>query len=534
MFVALAKKIFNFSSLTVRLVVLVNALLIVGGVGQIFLFGSYMRNDMVAVSSSQLQAMAHHVAEDIDRDIICRRDFLQALASHAPRQMPVDASAWRAWVGGFLGIGNLFPGGIRLVDESGRLLARDPTFPEPVDDLPVDADLIARAIQNGFAADLPGKGEQVSAPVLEMAVPIRDQGGQVRGLLIGMTPLRSSSFFGAFTSTRIGKTGDLILVSSRDDVLMTASETDVVLHPLPLKSRDSLYGKGVTPSQGVGIDMRADGVRELAATAAVPTLGWSVVARVPTREIFASVDYLESFILQTALAACVVISVFLVFSVRHLLRHLRYAASHADQMTLAKIPFESLPVARDDEVGHLTKAFNRLLATLLASRADLDYLAHHDDLTGVANRKQFNDSLDGYLARARRQGKGLALLYLDLDGFKPINDSFGHEAGDEVLRHVARRLAKVTRKGDLLARFGGDEFVLLISDLHDIAAEAALVARKCETALVSPISYKGHNLHVGLSIGIARFPIDGQTAEELLARADHAMYRAKRGKVRLA
>lgn len=140
---------------------------------------------------------------------------------------------------------------------------------------------------------------------------------------------------------------------------------------------------------------------------------------------------------------------------RYQLRPLRHAAQHADRMTRGEIPLAPLPLIRRDEVGHLTAAFNGVLARLLASRADLEHSAHHDGRTGLPNRHLLADRMQQALGRARRGEHQVALLFLDLDGFKTINDNWGHSAGDAALCEVAARLGAVLRCEDTLARVGG-------------------------------------------------------------------------------
>ncbi|HTH15409.1 MAG TPA: diguanylate cyclase [Magnetospirillum sp.] len=153
-------------------------------------------------------------------------------------------------------------------------------------------------------------------------------------------------------------------------------------------------------------------------------------------------------------------------------------------------------------------------------------LAHHDHLTGLPNRNLLNDRMNHALARVKRNGGRMAVLYVDLDKFKPINDSLGHEAGDHVLREVSARLAACVRSSDTVARVGGDEFVVVVEEIQR-SAEAALVARKIVDALARPFDYQGHVCQIGASIGVAVFPDDGNSMEEVSKAADVAMYRVK-------
>jgi diguanylate cyclase (GGDEF)-like protein/PAS domain S-box-containing protein len=163
-----------------------------------------------------------------------------------------------------------------------------------------------------------------------------------------------------------------------------------------------------------------------------------------------------------------------------------------------------------------------------AAEQEIAHLAFHDHLTGLPNRTLLEEHLAIALARASRQGHSVALLFLDLDDFKLVNDSFGHVAGDQVLGEVAGRLRAVTRASDLLARQGGDEFLLLLTDLgDDPEGVAGAVAAKLTSALERPFRLDGSSFHIGASIGISLFPRDAASADALMRHADAAMYRAK-------
>ena len=157
----------------------------------------------------------------------------------------------------------------------------------------------------------------------------------------------------------------------------------------------------------------------------------------------------------------------------------------------------------------------------------LNHLAHYDSLTGLPNRFLFTDRLGQALARARRQHSAAALLFLDLDGFKDINDTLGHGAGDQWLAEVGERLSTCVRACDTVARFGGDEFVLVLSELTNPTADAEAATRRVLSTLAAPFVLDGKELRISASIGITIAPADGETVSDLMKNADMAMYRAK-------
>ena len=160
----------------------------------------------------------------------------------------------------------------------------------------------------------------------------------------------------------------------------------------------------------------------------------------------------------------------------------------------------------------------------------LEFLATHDLLTRLPNRSLFTELLSNVLAEARRSKKSVAVLFLDIDKFKQINDTLGHDAGDLLLQHVAKQLRQLLRDGDLVARQGGDEFIMALPNLTSID-DASLLAEKVLRALEQPCTLpstpQGHTMKVSVSIGIALYPENGTDIESMLKCADIALYRAK-------
>ncbi len=160
------------------------------------------------------------------------------------------------------------------------------------------------------------------------------------------------------------------------------------------------------------------------------------------------------------------------------------------------------------------------------AEARIRFMAHHDLLTGLANRVMLQERLEGLLALARRHQNHLAVLFLDLDHFKNVNDSLGHHAGDVLLKEVANRIQAAVRDADVVARQGGDEFIVVLAGLEEPEAAAA-VAVKLLVQVAEPVTIDGHVVSVAPSIGISIFPADGGSADELIRHADSAMYLSK-------
>ena len=195
-------------------------------------------------------------------------------------------------------------------------------------------------------------------------------------------------------------------------------------------------------------------------------------------------------------------------------------------------------ILRDDEgVAFLTQGVMFDVTAQKEAEAEIAHMAYHDKLTGLPNRAMFEEHLTYALARARRGAEAVAVLYMDLDNFKMLNDTKGHAAGDELLKRIAERLQDAMRKTDLVARQGGDEFLVLLADMEmsgdgndetTVYGVAESVAHRVMAAFASPFPVDGRDYPTSASIGISVYPLDARDAATLLMNADKAMYHIKR------
>jgi diguanylate cyclase (GGDEF)-like protein len=254
----------------------------------------------------------------------------------------------------------------------------------------------------------------------------------------------------------------------------------------------------------------------------------------PLDDVLSGAHLLGSQIIRMVLVfsgLAVLLAILFARAVTKPLHLLAYAATHL----FAEHAMNTLPLKRTDEIGVLARCFDRLrreikaqMDALHTKQRELVHLATHDVLTGLPNRMLFMQKLESAIEEAARRDEGLAVLFVDLDRFKQINDQFGHSVGDKVLIAVARRLKQVLCATDVVARLGGDEFIVLIEGARVAEAAPGIAARMMD-ALNETLLMDGHCMTVGASIGISQFPDDSGTAEELLLNADAAMYAAKSG-----
>ncbi|NNG23754.1 sensor domain-containing protein [Telluria aromaticivorans] len=198
----------------------------------------------------------------------------------------------------------------------------------------------------------------------------------------------------------------------------------------------------------------------------------------------------------------------------------------ADAIRRARDELEIRVAERTAELAGANALLQEEINERRQAEARVHHMAYHDSLTGLPNRALLSDRLDLALKAAQRNGRKLAVMFLDLDRFKNINDSLGHATGDHLLREVARRLCAAVRDSDTVARLGGDEFVVLLPDIKG-AQECAGVADKIIGALATPFPFEGHSLHISPSIGICLCPDNGADVDTLMRHADAAMYHAK-------
>lgn len=520
------------NSIVTRLLLFGVCIALIGVVTRYQMLTSFLREDLGRVVAAQLEATAQYVAGDIDYKIQQRQNMLKRLAATLPRELLTRPDDLHRWLGERHDLQPLFSHGLFVTDLVGAVVIDYPRRKERDGLSYADRDYVRDALSGVSAIGRPVVGRIVAEPVIPLAEPIKDADGRVQAVLVGITASAAPGFLDLLQQIRIGESGGFLLISPRDQIFVAATKPELIMKPTAAPGVNPLHDRAMAGFRGAGVTVNAQGIEEVAGFASVHSTGWFVVARLPTTEAFATVKRTQKYLVWNTPVIIGLFLFFATFGLMYVFRPLLRTADHADRMTLGKLPLAPLPVTRADEVGHLTEAFNRLLTKLLSSRAELDEMAHHDTLTGLPNRLLLADRMGQVLARARRNQTSLAIFFIDLDGFKLINDGFGHQAGDAALVEVAHRLSTIVREADTLARVGGDEFVLMVSDLElavtSAQAVAAAVAEKCIEAMRPGIRIKGEACRLGLSIGIVIG--DGSSSfDELICKADSAMYRAKQG-----
>jgi diguanylate cyclase (GGDEF)-like protein len=282
-----------------------------------------------------------------------------------------------------------------------------------------------------------------------------------------------------------------------------------------------------------------------------PSMDGSLLLTYPRNELNAIIERLQEEYLWLYAAGMLLFALFIWRISLRTMQPLRKLAARVEN--IAKGDLTPTVIVQNDEIGNIASSINDLLGELASSRQtinqhaeelkktveqrtrelrvaneELSHQSTHDAMTGLPNRKLFNDRLSQSLLMAHRSTAGMALMFIDLDRFKWVNDTFGHATGDALLKIVAERIQSCLREGDTVSRLGGDEFTVILSQSGTLL-NIEEVAVRILSELTTPFDLPGANqTQISASIGIAQFPEHGDTAAKLLLHADHAMYNAKK------
>ncbi|MGL4318134.1 MAG: diguanylate cyclase domain-containing protein [Pseudomonas sp.] len=384
-----------------------------------------------------------------------------------------------------------------------------------------------------------GAHSALGRPTLHVSTPLADEQGQVFALVVVNVDL------------------DQLFLQLKSDlpdyyrVYLSNNWGDLLVHPDPQRTFGFEQGRRMflqdefpevrqllDDGSRDGLVSRADSDGDEPLVAAFTRLGRSeqrfviLGLAMPEAKVLAAAAHLGQRIAQVVLLFSLLALGIAIVASRALTRPLK-SMTQAVQNFSREHRVSALPEQRRDELGLLARSFRQMQEEVLShleelnqSRNALEHLARHDPLTGLPNRRVFFERLEHALAHSRRSGKQLAVLFIDLDHFKELNDSLGHSLGDHVLQAVATLLRSATRESDTVARLGGDEFVILFEVVED-AQQVIGILQKLHERFQLPMLLDGHEVQVQASMGVSLFPRDGDDIESLVQQADRAMYKAK-------
>ncbi|MCF8480562.1 MAG: sensor domain-containing diguanylate cyclase [Rhodospirillum sp.] len=511
--------------------------------------GRMAGREVEAAIGEELAEVAFNMGDKFDRGMFSRAAEIDLLAEMEALTDPADPIHIRALldriqaaVPQFTWMGYLSPDGTVLAATGGVIegsnVAHRPVFSQGIKGLYVgdvhEATMLAKA--------LPSNPNGEPLRFVDLSRPIQGEDG-VSGILAahlgwGWAREIQDSLIGPLRDRR---NVEMFIVDRENRVLLAPLGSPLTSNPSgqPAQLPAVFSGGPDGPKEGWGIHVWPNGTRYLTGYAreqgykSYPGLGWTVICRSPVSEALAPVGTLKLLTFNIGIATAIVFAFLAWLVAGRVTRPLRSITRAADGLRHGAIGANLPYVGGSREIEYLSGSLRALVDTLTATnnqRAKMETMALKDILTNLPNRTALRAHLDGLSGTKVLDGQAVAFLYMDLDGFKRVNDSLGHEAGDAVLRHCASRLIACLREGDLAVRMGGDEFVLLVHATPESWREVAdAVAARVIAAITAPIPLDdGAVARVGTSIGIAAWPLDGESYGDVMHRADQTLYAVKR------
>ncbi|MEK4852482.1 diguanylate cyclase [Paenibacillus sp. FSL H7-0756] len=496
---------------------------------------------------SSLAAEANQMSEKLDQFMWSRSGEIEVLSKLNAFQEPVEPAEAGGllnqlkkslpvftWVGFLDKTGNVVASTDRILQ--GTNISQRPVFQQ--------------ALKGTFVGDVHDAvllSKLLPAPTgealqfVDVSVPVMDKQGQTSGVLAAHLSWEWSREVEASIVNPLKerlKGVEVFVVSKKDDTILLGPEaltgkrmTDAVLQQA--RSGKNSY----VIEQERGRDSYLTGYAYGDGYLNYPGLGWTVMIRQPADIAFASVHQLERFILISGLLTAAVFALIGWLLASWISRPLRDITRTADLLS-SGADVEIPASTRFKDVAILSASLRGLVNNLTKTETKLSYMsdmALHDKLTGLPNRAALDEFLAHAVSKAKQKRTTLSFLYMDLDGFKKVNDSFGHAVGDALLQEVAFRLMDCTRDNEIVARLGGDEFLIILNtSAGKPMKEAEVVASRIISKINQPILIKGEELRVGCSVGAAVWTPDGGDTALTLRLADEALYISKRsGKNRI-
>lgn len=506
---------FKVSALLVLMVML--ATVLVGGASLIV-----AEREMRQVIGDQEMATLTSAAAYLDRDITSKQQVLRVVAESL-QAAPLPRGQVQAQLELRGALREEF-GNVSALDRHGQLIAnlQDRRLVGKLNGSGRQYFRDTLATQEGIVS-APFRSVLSGRPVVAITQPVLGRSGAVDYVLVGTIDLQRPAFAGQLNALRGHSGGYLFIV---------AADGTMVHHPDPSRvlTRDagagSLTQRVLSSPDGWRADALDQGREVLLAHKRLRQADWTIAVAFPIRDVFAPMAGVRLNALAAASLAALVAGLLGWLLMRSLLAPLYRLYGQVLALGRDDADIEQFNSRRPDEFGQLSRAFYRVSRQQQMAERNLQRLATTDPLTGAHNRRMFDEFFPQALKRATRAGQQIGLAVLDIDHFKNINDSHGHQAGDAVLVQFADRLRQAVRSTDTVARIAGDEFVIVFEHL-DQAHDVNLLGEKIVAAMKAPFNVQGKPLEVSASIGIAittELPAD---VEKVMLAADQALYCVK-------
>jgi diguanylate cyclase (GGDEF)-like protein len=505
-----------------KITALVIALVLVAGIGSGGISLLIAESELRQVIARQELSLLTSAAALIDNDLQNKQQLLNSLTEHSPGREPA-LDQMQALFEAHEALRDQFFN-VTAFDASGNLVAslRDR-----------NARRINISERRYFQDTLNSKEGVISAPfksalsgrpVVVLTQPLRDADGRIVGIILGAIDLLRPSFSGQLDALRSSADGYLFLVTD-DGIIVHHPNKNLVLEKID-DNPGTLGEAALRGGEGWEDGLLDDGIPTLLVHKHLRLVDWTIGLSYPVRSAFAP---MQSIRLRAFAGAAILTGLAGLFGwagTPKLLRPLVKLRRHVEDVGAGRVGIGVFDVARADEFGHLSRAFYALSQLREKAERELHRLATTDALTGINNRRMFDEFFPNVLARAARSGHQVGLAFLDIDHFKQVNDTLGHAAGDAVLVEFARRLTHAVRITDTVARLAGDEFVIVFEHL-DSATEADLLGRKILDAMQPPFVIGEAQRSITTSVGIGLTTNANVDMEDVMRAADQALYGVK-------
>ena len=461
------------NSLKSRITFATLALFLVSIWSLLFYSNRILREDLQRLLGEQQYSTASVLASDINTELDDRLKALEQVATRITPPMLNDSRSIDAFLRDRPVLASMFSAGVFVTRADGALIAQIHAGEMDISSNFGDREVVIESLKGKSVIGTPVPGTTDGAPVFGVATPIRNGGGAVIGSLVGVIDLGQRNFLDKISRKHFSETGGYLLVDSKLRSIITSTDKSRIMELLPAPGNDATMDRFLGGFEGTSVIADQKGNDVLASAKQIPSTGWLVIATMPMRDAFAPIHHMQQRILFATVVLTLVAGSLTWILLRYQLSPMLNALQALAKLSSADAPLVPLSVTSNDEIGDLIRGFNRLL-TILGQRDDeVRQLAFYDTLTGLPNRRLLNDRLKQAIAAAKRSGGYGAVLFLDLDNFKPLNDTHGHDSGDMVLIEAALRLKRCVRESDTVARFGGDEYIVILSELDGGEKEAA-------------------------------------------------------------
>jgi diguanylate cyclase (GGDEF)-like protein len=493
----------------------------------VFYLSEALQSKLEYLFSGQLNNIVDYAADDLNRKIDLRITLLGRVAKTIETQDLQSPARLQKALNRHLPPAALFPLGGGVIDRKGAILAEfEPIVRGRLGGHIKNVELHYRAMDGCVAyVSPPLFGDYSPQPVIGIAVPVCDRNRIVMGAVVGVVPLSDNNLFGQLQKIRNTDGDNLVIVDKRTHTIVSANDKSLILQKSDA-SGFSLNPDNTSAKKSNNAILRWNGKDVLYGGKDLKAVNWFVMATIPADVALEPVKNLQRKIFAAGLLFIMVTSWLLYAVLSRLLAPLQTASKSVQRMAEGAEPLSTLEITSKDEIGHLVKHFNKLIEERKETVEKLEYLAHHDSLTGLPNRLLTQSRFLHSATYARMHGLRVGLLCLDLDHFKTVNDSFGYAKGDDLIKHAAERLRECIPSMHLVSRLDSDEFLVILRNVKDMAEIESIMNEVLEK-FSEPIVYEGSEILITASIGAAVFPDDADDFISLCKKAVSAAGQAK-------